>query len=149
MKPTKTWIMIADGARARILENEGPGRGLKEVPNMTFAGDHSATHNIVDDRQGRSYKSNSPARSAVEPRSDPHRALKSSFAHHLADVLAEELAKKSYDRLVIVAAPVTLGDLRSAISDHVRAKVVGEIASDLTKTPNIEIGSHLKDVLIT
>ena len=55
MKPTKTWIMIADGARARILENEGPGRGLKEVPNMTFAGDHSATHNIVDDRQGRSY----------------------------------------------------------------------------------------------
>jgi len=149
MKPTKTWIMIADGARARILENEGPGRGLKAVPNMAFAGDHSATHNLVNDRQGRSYESNSPARSAVEPRSDPHRALKSSFAHHLADVLAEELAKKSYDRLVIVAAPVTLGDLRSAISDHVRAKVVGEIASDLTKTPDIEIGKHLKNVLIT
>src|SRR6476646_5665499 len=70
MKPTKTWIMIADGARARILENEGPGRGLKAVPNMTFAGDHSATHNIVDDRQGRSYEANSLARSAVEPRSD-------------------------------------------------------------------------------
>jgi hypothetical protein len=25
MKPTRTWVLIADGARARILQNDGPG----------------------------------------------------------------------------------------------------------------------------
>ena len=37
MKPTRTWILIADGARARILENLGPGKGVHEVPDMTIA----------------------------------------------------------------------------------------------------------------
>src|SRR5262249_34094570 len=29
MKPTRTWILIADGARARILRNDGPGKGVQ------------------------------------------------------------------------------------------------------------------------
>jgi protein required for attachment to host cells len=149
MKPTRTWVLVADGARARILENDGPGHGLHEVEGHEFKGDHSATHDIVSDRQGRSFSSHGPGRSAIASHSDPHRELKATFAHHLADVLERGLAQKSYDHLVIVAAPVTLGDLRSAISDHVRAKIVGEIAQDLTKTPNAKIGEHVKDVLIT
>jgi protein required for attachment to host cells len=56
--------------------------------------------------------------------------------------------QKSYDRLVIVATPVTLGDLRAAISDHVRDKIVGEVAQDLTKIPNGEIAEHIKGVLL-
>jgi protein required for attachment to host cells len=149
MKPTRTWVLIADGARARILENDGPGHGLHEVEGHEFKGDHSATHDLVPDRQGRSFSSHGPGRSAIASHSDPHRELKATFAHRLADVLERGLAKKSYDHLVIVATPVTLGDLRAAISDHVRAKIVGEIAKDLTKIPNREIGDHVKDLLIT
>jgi protein required for attachment to host cells len=66
----------------------------------------------------------------------------------LADVLAHGLERNAYDRLVIVAPPVTLGDLRTAISDQVRALVVGEIARDLTKIPNSEVAEHLEEVLI-
>ena len=54
----------------------------------------------------------------------------------------------AFDRLVLVAAPATLGDLRAMISKRVAALVVGEIQHDLTKTPNSEVGPHLKDVLI-
>jgi protein required for attachment to host cells len=67
----------------------------------------------------------------------------------LADILARGLEQNSYDRLIIVAPPVTLGDLRTAISDHVRSLVVGEVAQDLTKIPNSEVAEHLKEVLIT
>ena len=148
MKPTRTWILIADGARARILESHGPASKLTAHSELVFKGDHSATHDLVSDREGRSYSSQGPGRSAIEPHSDPHRNLKSKFAHELATALAHGLDQNAYDRLVIVATPVTLGDLRSAISDHVRAKVVGEIDKDLTKLPNDEIASHLKDVLI-
>jgi protein required for attachment to host cells len=149
MKPIRSWVLIADGARARILENDGPGRGLIAVEGLVFHGDHSATHDLVSDREGRSYSSHGPGRSAIDSRSDPHRDLKTKFAHQLADVLARGLEQNSYDRLVIVAPPVTLGDLRAAISDRVRTKVVGEVAHDLTKIANNEVAEHLKDLLAT
>ena len=148
MKPTRTWVLIADGARARILENYGPGHGLRAVDGLTFSTDHAATHDLVTDRQGRSFSSHGPGRSAIEPHSDPHRDLKAKFAHHLAVILAQGLEQRAYDRLVIVATPVTLGDLRAALSDPVRAKVVGEVAQDLTKLPNNEVGTRLRDVLM-
>ena len=149
MKAIRTWVLIADGARARILQNNGPGHGLTAVDGQVFEGDHSATHDLVSDREGRSFSSNGPRRSAVAARSDPHRARKSKFAHQLAEVLAQASARNDYDRLVIVASPVTLGEIRSAISDHVRAKVIGEVAQDLTKLPNSEIAGHLDSVLVT
>ena len=149
MKPTKTWVLIADGARARVLLNEGPGHGLHAIDGLIFHGDHSATHDIVSDREGRSFSSHGAGRSAIESHSDPHRELKRKFAHELADMLARSLEQNAYDRLIIVAPPGALGDLRAAVSDHVRAKVVSEVAHDLTKIPNGEVAEHLKDVLAT
>ncbi len=147
MKPTRTWILIADGARARILQNDGPGKGVHAVAGGVLHGDHAPTHEIKSDREGRSYSSVGPGRSAIEAHSDPHRELKRKFARELADVLAQGLQRQAYDRLVIVAAPSALGDLRAAVSDQVRAKVTGEVAKDLTKTPDAEVAGHLKDVL--
>ena len=149
MKPLRTWALIADGARARIVENSGPAHGWTAVDGLVFQSDHSATHDLVSDRQGRSFSSHGPGRSAIEAHSDPHRELKTRFAQRLADMLAHELEKASYTRLVIVASPVTLGDLREAISPQVRAKVVGEIAQDLTKIPNSEVGGHLASLAFT
>ncbi len=147
MKPTRTWILIADGARARILENDGPGHGLKALEGMTFHGDHASTHEIMSDRTGRTHSSVGPGRSAIEAHSDPHRELKKKFAHQLADVLARALEIKAFDRLVVVAPPPALGDLRAALPAAVTAKISGEVAKDLTKTPNDEVAGHITDVL--
>ncbi len=147
MKPIRTWVLIADGARARVLGNDGPGRGLHALDGMTFQGDHAATHEIVDDRKGRAFASVGTARSAIEPQTDPHRQLKRRFAESLAQMLADGLAAKSYDRLVIVAAPAALGDLRECLSHEVREKVIGEIAQDLTKLPNADVPRHIASVL--
>lgn len=147
MKPIRTWVLIADGARARVLENDGPGRGLIANDRLVFEGDHSSTHDLVSDREGRSYSSHGPGRSAIDARTDPHRELKRTFAQHLSDVLARELDANAYDRLIIVAAPVTLGDLRAALPQKVAALVSAEVAKDLTKLPNDEVSRHLENVL--
>jgi len=147
MKATRTWILIADGARARILHNDGPGKGLHALAGGVFRGEHASTHAIMSDRTGRTFSSTGPRRAAIEAHSDPHRELKRSFAHQLADALADGWRKRAYDRLIIVAAPSTLGDLRAALSREVRAKVTAEVAKDLTKTPDAAVVEHLKDVL--
>ena len=61
--------------------------------------------------------------------------------------LAHALDRNAFKRLVIVAPPVALGDLRAAISHRVRATVIGELARDLTKIPNGEVAEHLKGLL--
>ncbi|MEI8144934.1 MAG: host attachment protein [Alphaproteobacteria bacterium] len=158
MKPLRTWALIAGGAHARILENNGPihgdshhgslGHGESRndwmpVEGLSFNGNHAATHDLVSDRQGRSFSSTGSGRSAIEPHTDPHRALKTKFAHHLAEILAKELEAGAFHRLIIAAPPAMLGDLRHSISDKVRATVIAEFPHDLTKTPNHEIAGHL------
>jgi protein required for attachment to host cells len=160
MKPLRTWALIADGARARVLESNGaihsdprngtPDREVQHdwmpVENLVFNSDHSSTHDLVTDRQGRTFSSMGSRRSAIEAKTDPHRDQKAKFANYLADVLAEQLQAGAYHRLIIAAPPVTLGDLRKAISDKVRATVIAEFAHDLTKIPNHEIASHLRPI---
>src|SRR6516164_4345310 len=136
MKPTRTWILIADGARGRILQNDGPGKGLQALEGRVWQGDHVATHELMTDR---------PGRSAIEPHSDPHRQLKRNFVHRLADALADGSRDRAYDRLILVAAPSALGDLRAALSPEVAAKVVAEVPKDLTKVPDTAVAEHLKD----
>lgn len=147
MKPKKTWVLIADGGRARILENNGPGSGLEEVTGMTFTHDLPPTHELARDRQPRSFESVGSARHPVDTGLDLHRKEKELFAGELAQTLEKELAKKSFDALVIVAPAKAMGELRAAISEKVRAKVGKELVADLTKTPDAELVSHLGEVI--
>ena len=36
MKAKVTWILIADGATAKVFEHTGPGKGLRAVDDLMF-----------------------------------------------------------------------------------------------------------------
>ena len=147
MKPTRSWIVIADGAQARILENNGPGKGLTPLPAEEM---HQALHpsrDINADRPGRTHDRMGPGRHSMEPTSDPHREEKRHFAAEVAGHLNAAALKQSYDRLVLVAPPKTLGDLRQALNKEASAKVDGELSKDLTKVPDQELAGHLSAVI--
>ncbi len=56
MKPTTTWILIADGGRAQLFANHGPGKGVEAVVGGAFDADHRADHEIVSDKKGRTHE---------------------------------------------------------------------------------------------
>ncbi len=147
MKPVTTWILLADGTRARIVCNTGPGKGLQEVRGMEFEGSNSRSGDLMADRPGRTFDSAGAHRHAMEPHSDPQREAKRSFAAELVARLQDELQDQAFDRLVLVAAPATLGDIRKALPKPLLAVVHGEVAKDLVHIPNQELGDHLADVL--
>ena len=147
MKPVRTWILLADGTRARIVCNTGPGKGLQEVRGMEFEGENLRSGDIMADRPGRTFDSAGAHRHAMEPPSDPQREAKRSFAAELVARLQEQLQAKAFDRLVLVAAPATLGDIRKALSEPLRGVVCGEISKNLVHVPNQELDDHLADVL--
>jgi protein required for attachment to host cells len=147
MEAAKTWVVIADGARARLLSAEGHGKGLHVVEQREFSADHRPNRELQDDKPSRVFDSHGDTRHGVEPKTDPHRELKRDFAQVIAEALDYSLTLKHFDRLVVVAAPVTLGDLRSALSDAVKASVIAEVAMDLTKVPNSEVPRHIEDLI--
>jgi protein required for attachment to host cells len=147
MKPTITWILIADGARARLYSNSGPGKGIEAVPGGVIEGDHRPDHELVRDGLGRTFESVGETRHAIQPRTDPHRELKRDFSKELAAMLDQRLAAKAFDRLVLVAPPSALGDLRAALPAHMKPHIYAELNKDLTKTPAAELPQHLAAVL--
>ena len=146
MKPIRTYILIADGARARLLLSEGPGKPLIEVPDSELSQDIKPDREMSAERPGRVHESATEVRHSIE-RDDLHRREKERFAQSLAADLDRRLANGEYDRLVIAAAPETLGVIRSALSEKVKALIFAEVAKDLTKLPNPQIRHHLGDEL--
>jgi protein required for attachment to host cells len=83
----------------------------------------------------------------MENPTDLHREQKRQFAHEIARAVHERYATKSFDRLVVVAPAVTMGDLRAALADDIKAITTAELVADLTKTPTAELPSHLTEVI--
>ena len=99
------------------------------------------------DRPGRVHDSTGEARHSIEARVDRHRAEKTRFAHQLAEQLKEDLARGAYERLILVAPPQFLGDLRKALDEHVGATVSAEIDKDLAGVPLQEVEQEIANVL--
>jgi protein required for attachment to host cells len=147
MKPIRTWILIADGRRARVLLHEGGNRPVRALDDMRFEVDLAPSRDLLSDRPGRVQESGAPTRHAIELPSDPHREQKRAFAKMLASRLDQELDTKSFDRLVVVAPPTTLGDLREYFSKRLASTIRAEVTKDLTKTPDSEVMEHLGEAL--
>lgn len=143
MKPRKTWVLVADGARARVLENDGPGKGLQPALGFDFAAPHAATRDFVTDKPGRGHGPGGTAHHAKPPRVDWHTFEKHLFAKTLADALDGADQNGAFDDLVLVAPPKALGELRQALGDRVKAKVKAEVGKDLTHLELPELGKLL------
>lgn len=147
MKPIVTWILIADGARARVLSHKGQGNGIHQIEGFDFREEPKSAQDIMTDKPGRVYDRSGGGRHSMEYRQDPAREEKKRFAGDLADFLDRYRQQKDYDRLIVIAAPKTLGDLRAVFSDLVEESVYHELAKDLTHIANDEIEKHLEEVL--
>ena len=145
-KPVTTWVLVADGAKARLLERIGANAPLTPASAKCFSDPEARTptRDIGADRPGRVQESANAARHAMEPRVDWHRYAKEQFAKSIAGALEEAALKKKYEALILVAPPQALGDLRSALGPHAKVLVAGEIAKDLTNLTDHELPSHLE-----
>lgn len=146
MKKIVTWILIADGARARILRSDGRGSPLIPVVGE-IEGDNRRAGEIGVERPGRAYDPSGAGRHAMEPRVDWHELEKHQFAKYLAAHLSKSAQKKAFGRLALVAPAKVLGDLRAALSKQATELVIAELSKDLTGIPDRELPTHLEKIL--
>jgi len=151
MKPKKTWIVIADGMHARILRQDKRGAPLTPALDQELYDPavHGFSRDLKSAAPGRAFDSGSGgARHSMEPRVDPKTLEKQNFAKRVAELINDAASRKTFDQLVLVAPPKTLGELRTQLGEPAKKVLIGEIHHDLVKTPIHELPQHLSEVLI-
>lgn len=141
-----TWVLVADSEKALFLENitdaQNPNLQVRRKDEQENPADREQSAN----RPGRFNDGPSVHRSAVDD-TDWHQLAKERFAADLADRLYKMAHKGKFERLVLVAAPEVLGELRKNLHKEVADCVVGEVAKNLTNHEISKIEEMVKEAL--
>ncbi len=146
-KHKKTWIVVADGARARIFLNKGPGTGLVPALDHDLTGSTLTSHEIGSDRPGVTFSSAGPGRHAMAPRTDPQQHAEHEFIKQVAKAIKGGLDQHAFEQIILVAPPKALGDLRADLDPRALKLVTSELHKDLTHLSPHQLGEHLQGVL--
>ena len=147
MKAKRTWILIADGARARIVSRRGRASDFPTVDGMVFEHARHRSGEVMADRPGRSFESASPTRHGLDPASDIADIEEDAFARTLIELLEKQQRAKAFDALVLIAPASMLGHLRKRVGSMLKPSIEREIAKDLTHVPFDALDRHLVSLL--
>ena len=118
---TQTWILVADGSNARLFQ--APGNNLPWKLDKKLEREHS------------------------REKTDRAEVHEDRGEHDFARLLAAQLETKrqggGFDRLVLVAAPRFLGQLRSELSTSLASCVVRSQDADYTNMSDAELVAHI------
>lgn len=141
-----TWVLIADGEKALFLRNDldekDPDLNVVRIEQQ----ENPADSEQGTDKPGRMQDTGVRQLSALQE-TDWHQLAKDRFADDLADKLYKYAHKKAFERIVLVAPPRVLGELRDKMHKEVSSRVVADMAKDLTNHPLDKIEQLLKSEL--
>jgi protein required for attachment to host cells len=149
MRPyTPTWIVLMDGSRGRILVQEQPGAALARAFGDGFTSSRALSHEVGEDRPGRNRGSaGATARHALDPRTNPHDKAEHEFCAEMAKFVDRGVQAGRVERLILVAPPHALGDLRQTLSPQAIERVQTEVARDWLDLADTDIEARLGDAL--
>jgi protein required for attachment to host cells len=136
--PHNALVLVGDGQKALFLRNKGHAQQVKLIVEQVLERDNPPTREQGTDRPGRSSASVGVARSAMEE-TNWHHIAEERFAGELAEALYRHAHANLFEKLVIIAPPTVLGNLRKALHAEVIARVTAEIPKELTSHPVAEI----------
>jgi len=126
---TRTWVVLADAASAKLYESKAGEREWKLVTELSHPEGRAKESELVSDKPGRVQQS-SGGKSAMEPPTPRKKVEVDRFAREVARKLDDAAAQGSYERLILVAAPAFLGALRKHLPDRVQKHVAATVEKD-------------------
>ena len=150
--PHNAMVLVADGRKLLFLRNDGDAEFLDLQVELA---EEQSDPKTSDQRTGASGRTASTAgggghgpgaglagsgvRSSVTE-TDFHRLEEDRFAADAAEMLKKRALAHKFEKLIVVAPPKTLGELRKHYHKEVEHRLAGELAKDLTghSVPDIE-----------
>jgi protein required for attachment to host cells len=141
---TGTWVLIADGEKALFLRNDGDEIDFNLTVVSMKEQENPSTREQGTDKPGRFQDDGVQQRSSLDD-TDWHRLEKDRFADDLADLLYQRAHRGLYDRIILVASPKVLGELRHKLHKEVESRVLAELPKTLTTVPLDEVEKELQE----
>ena len=142
-----TWILVAHRGGARLFENKGPGKGMNLLHDIPHPEGRLKNKDIGADKPGRSFDSRGQSRHSLSKEQDPTTHVAEQFAKQLSTLLDDGRSHQRYAKLVLVAEPRFLGNLRAALSSPTAALVTATVDKDLGGVEPHNIPKHLDDII--
>jgi protein required for attachment to host cells len=130
-------ILVADGRKLLFFRNKGDSAFPQLEAEAVRVQDNPSHLEQASDRAGQS--SSTGTASGTMGENNFHELEEQRFAAQAADLLKQRAFAQDYEKLIIVAPPTALGEMRKHLHKEVRDRLVGEIAKDLTNHPVPEI----------
>lgn len=144
---TTTWILVADGAKARLFSLVEGQRALAEIEDFWNPQGRTHGREFSSERPQRTHDRLGNSRHAIEPHTSPREKSDETFARELHAALEQGRVEHRYDKLMLMAPPHFLGTLNSVIGKQVRAQIQAEVPKDLTEADVEAIRAHLPEDL--
>lgn len=136
--PNDTFVVVADGRKMLFFRNIGDGEYPQLALERKEVQENPANRDQKSDSPGRSFASADARRSAMEE-TDFHQLEEDRFAAEAAALLYERAHAGDISRLIVIAPPQTLGEMRKHYHKEVEDLLAGEIAKDLTRHTVVDI----------
>lgn len=138
----KNWLVVANGARARVLE-EAEG-GYAHVADVVHPASRQKGSELELDRPGHVTSGAHGAGSAeYRPRVEPHERELQHFAEELAALLDAGVADGRCAGLILVVSNPFLGHLKACLGAQSRERVLRSVAHDYTALSDSELAQRL------
>ncbi|HEB90834.1 MAG TPA: host attachment protein [Deltaproteobacteria bacterium] len=136
---SSTWVVVADSARARIFDFDETAWALTEREDLVHPESRLRPGEITTDRPGSTFRAVGPGRQGLDPRSSVKEVERRDFARTLARRLDKAVDTNEVQKLIVMAGPKFLGDLRDCLDSPTRRAVSLEIEKNLAKHDAREI----------
>lgn len=145
MKPT--WIVVANSAQARFFTADTATGPLAEFHDLVHGESRLHARELTSDLPGKNVDSHGGGLHGMEARTPVKKHEREVFAREVASYLTHARNSGEFDRLIVVAAPAFLGELRATIDKNTLASVSSWIEKNLTKDSAEDIRASLPDRL--
>lgn len=148
--PETTWILVANGERARCFERQAATRSLKELadfvhPPMSLAGKDRGGDLTGEAGKGRERTGH--AGTQFEPHTEEHAKARAAFAKELAAFLNHGVQAQQSSRLGIIASSQMLGDIKPCLSAAALKALHWHVSSDLTRYTGADLEKRVNQAL--
>jgi protein required for attachment to host cells len=140
--PHNSLVLVTDGRKMLLLRNGGlDGKIQLRTESHDFR-DDDKNRDIRSDAPGLSGQSAGFGRPALdEP--DYHQLDENIWAAKTAEILNVRALENDFEKLVVIAPPRTMGELRQHWHKATLSRIVAEITKEMTDRPITEIESLL------
>jgi len=141
---TGTWILVADCGRARILnQSDQASVELEVIKDMEYSASRLPAHEQVSDQPGY-FKGRAGSLDAGDPETDFKHRMAQRFAREIVQELDYGRQHGEFGRLIVIAAPMFLGVLKSQLNGPLMKTLERSIDKEYTALSCTEIAARLQ-----